>query len=125
MQEFIKKLSESKKIIKINELFIEIITDAEIKKGVNIRIFLKKIDDKIFLSDNQHTLRYMNTLYELRANDVKACINAVVKNYNFKIEKGEILSEVKLFDDINKRYNDLLICCATLANMFLFFDEPN
>src|SRR5574344_2079108 len=100
MQEIINKLTDKKKTIKIDENFIEILTDTEIESGTNARIFIKKIDNKIILTDNKNTLRFMNTKYELRAPDVKQCINDVVKHYNFIIDKGEILTEIKPTDDI-------------------------
>ncbi len=124
MKEIINSLNEEKEILKIDENFIEIKTCAEIKNGISIRAFLKKDGNKVILCDNKHTLRYMNTIYELGANDVKQCINDVVHHYNFKIEKGELKTEVNS-KNIKKRYADFLICCGTLANMFIFFDAPN
>ena len=88
MKEIINSLNEEKEILKIDENFIEI------KNGISIRAFLKKEGNKVILCDNKHTLRYMNTIYELGANDVKQCINDVVHHYNFKIEKGELKTEV-------------------------------
>lgn len=124
MKEIIEALNQSKEILKIDESFVEIKTGAEIKNGIAIRAFLKKDGNKILLCDNKHTLRYMNTLYELGAKDVKQCINDIVHQYNFKIEKGELKTEVNA-KNIRKRYADFLICCGTLANMFIFFDQPN
>lgn len=124
MEQIIRKIAESKKIVKIDDNCFEIITEAEIEKDISVRIFVKKIDGKIYLTDSKNTLRFMNTKYELRATDVKQCINDVVKYYNFIIDKGEILTELKPFDNYNKRYNDLIVCSCTLANMFIFFENP-
>jgi hypothetical protein len=124
MEQVLQKIAENKKIIKIDDNCFEIITDAEIEKDVSVKIFVKKIDNKIYLSDNQNTLRFMSTKYELKAPDVKQCINDIVKYYKFIIDKGELLTELRPFDNYNKRYNDLLVCSCTLANMFIFFENP-
>lgn len=124
MEQIIEKIIETKKTIKVDDNCFEIITEAEIEKNIAVKIFVKRIDDKIYLSDNKNTLRFMSTKYELRAPDVKQCINDIVKYYNFIIDKGEILTELKSFDNYNKRYNDLLVCSCTLANMFIFFENP-
>ncbi len=124
MQDIIKKIIDRKEIKQVNENCIEIITNAEIESGTSIRIYIKKINDKIVLTDEKNTLRFMNTRYELKAPDVKQCINDIVRHYGFIIDKGEILTELKPTDNALKRYNDLLICSATLANMFIFFDVP-
>lgn len=124
MEKIIDKISEKKKILKISENLVEIVTEAEIEHGVAVKIFVKKVNDKFYLTDDKNTLRFMSTKYELKAPDVKQCINDIVKYYKFKIEKGELLSELKPSDNFIKRYNDLLVCSCTLANMFIFFDAP-
>lgn len=124
MQDIINKIINKKEFKKIDESCVEIITNAEIENGTNIRIFIKQLNNRVILTDEKNTLRFMNTKYELKAADVKHCINDVVRHYGFVIDKGEILTELKSTDDTLKRYNDLLICSATLANMFIFFDTP-
>lgn len=125
MQEIINQVIKEKQIIKINEELTEILTEAEYEPNIKIKIFIKKIGENFYLTDNQNTLRFMSTKYELKAHDVKQCINDIVKYYGFVISKGEILTELKSNDNYIKRYNDLLICSCTLANMYIFFEDPN
>lgn len=124
MQSIIEKITDKKNILKIDENFVEIFTDVEIEKGINARAFIRKEDGKIYLTDNRNTLRYMSIKYELKAPDVKQCINDVVRHYKFIINRGEIMTELQPSDDVVTRYNDLIICSCTLANMFIFFDDP-
>lgn len=125
MQEIIDQIVKGKNFIKINEELFEILTEAEYQPAIKVKIFVKKIGEKFYITDNQNTLRFMNAKYELKAPDVKQCINDVVKHYGFVINKGEILTELKPSDNYNKKYNDLLACSFTLANMFIFFESPN
>lgn len=123
MEKIIENLIKSCEIIKIDNNFSEIKTNLEFKKGIAFRVFIKKVDDKFFITDNKNTLRYMNTIYELTSQDVKQCINDVVRTYKFKIDKGEVLGEVNALN-IKQRFFEFLICCFSLANMYVFFDEP-
>jgi hypothetical protein len=125
MEKIVDQITDKKQIIKISDDLVEIKTDMEIKKGIDVRIFVKKVNGKIYLTDNKHTLRYMNMVYELKASDVKQCINDVVNHYKFKIDKGEILTELKPNDNYVNKYNNLLVCSCTLANMLIFFDAPS
>ena len=123
MESLLENLLKPCKTIKIDNNFYEIKTNVEFKKGIALKSFIKKINGKYILTDNQNTLRFMNTLYELTSTDVKQCINDIVKKYDFKIEKGEILTEVTI-QNCNKKFFEFIICCSTLANMYIFFDEP-
>ena len=124
MEEIINLINAPRESVKIDNSLIEIKTDVEFKKGIYNRIFIKKDGETYFISDNKNTLRFMNTLYELKAKDVKDCINDIVHHYQFKIEKGEIVGQITKAN-AKKRFNEFLICTTTLANMFIFFDQPN
>lgn len=124
MEEIIKLINNQRETIKVDNTLTEIKTEVEFKKGIFNRIFIKKINDEYYITDNKNTLRYMNTLYQLTAKDVKDCINEVVHHYKFKIDKGEILGPITKIN-AKKRFNEFLICTTTLANMFIFFDQPN
>ncbi len=123
MEKLIEKITEQFNILKIDSSFFEVKMNLEIKKGIEYKIFFKKIDDKFIITDNKNALRYMNTIYNLNSTDVKNCINAVVNHYHFKINKGEIFSEVTI-ENAKKRLLEFIICYGTLVNMFLFFDDP-
>lgn len=124
MNSYINKINEQFSTISIDNNFVEIKTGLEFKKGIALRVFLKRIDGKIYLSDNKNTLRYMNTVYQLDASDVKNCINDVVNFYKVRIDKGELCMEVNI-ENVKTKFSEFLACMFTLANMYLFFDEPN
>lgn len=123
MEEVINLIQSPSSILRIDSSFVEIKTGLEFKKGIPVKIYVKKEGDKIFLTDNKNTLRFMNTTYELTARDVKKCITDIANHYHFTIERGEIKAEISSVN-AKKRYFELLTCCLTLANMFIFFDEP-
>ena len=123
MENLLKKINTSFEIITIDKNFAEIKTGLEFKKSIAVRIFLKKVQDKYILSDNKNTLRYMNTLYNLSSKDVIQCVNDIVKQYKFRINKGEIFGEITQAN-AKQRFLEMIICAQTLANMFIFFDEP-
>lgn len=125
MRKIISQIIKEKKIVNISDELTEILTETEYQPNIKVKIFIKKTGGKFYLTDNKNTLRFMSRKYELKAPDVKQCINDIVKYYGFAINKGEILSELSPGDNCNKRYNDLLICSCTLANMFIFFESPN
>ena len=116
MEEIIKLMNSERETIKIDNTLTEVKTDVEFKKGIFNRIFIKKIGDEFFITDNKNTLRFMNTLYQLTAKDVKDCINDVVHHYKFKIEKGEILGPITKLN-AKKRFNEFLICTTKSAGL--------
>ena len=124
MEKLIENISKNFETIKIDNNFVEIKTNLEFKKSFPVRVFLKKVDDKFYISDNKNTLRYMNTIYNLSSKDVIQCINDIVNHYRFKIDKGEILGEINA-ENAKRRFLDFIVCCQSLANMFIFFDDPN
>ena len=123
METLLDNLSKEFETIKIDKTFIEIKTNLEFKKGINLRVFIKKIEDKYILTDNKNTLRYMNTLYNLSSKDVIQCVNDIVNHYKLRIDKGEIFGEVTE-NNIKRKFLEFISCLEMLANMFLFFDEP-
>lgn len=125
MKNIVNTLLTTNKIFKINDDLYRIETNAILNESFTLQLFLKKENNIIKLSDNKQILKYMNELYELSANDVKKCINDVLRFYNFKLIKGEIFTEINSENEIKKRYNDFIMCTAQLINMFIFFDIPN
>lgn len=124
MNTILEAITSKNKIYKINDNLYRIDTNAVLNESLNLQVYIKKENDIIILSDNKQIIKYMNELYELSSNDVKKCINDVLKLYNFKLVKGEIFTEIDTLDEIKKRYNDFIMCSAQLINMFIFFDEP-
>lgn len=124
MEKLIENISKNFEIIKIDNNFVEIKTNLEFKKSFPVRVFLKKVDDKFYISDNKNTLRYMNTTYNLSSKDVIQCINDIINHYRFRVSKGELLAEITA-QNAKRRFLEFIVCCQTLANMFIFFDEPN
>lgn len=123
MKEILKKLSEANKVYKHNDNLFEIETNVMLG-NFKLRVFVKKDGDKLLLTDNKTTLKFMNDLYELKSVDVKKCINDILKLYNFNLSKGEIFSEIST-DILKSRYMELIICVSQLVNMYVFFDTPN
>lgn len=123
MENIINRIIDKKQAIKINDNCFEIKTKAEFEPGIEAKIFLKKVDGKFYLSDEKNTLRFMNSKYNLQSTDVQQSIEDIVRFYNFRIEKGELIGEISHIDDVQKRYNNMLICSFTLANMLIFFES--
>ena len=124
MESLLENISKSFETIKIDNNFVEIKTNLEFKKSLPVRVFLKKVDDKFYISDNKNTLRYMNTIYNLSRKDVIQCINDTINHYRFRVSKGELLGEITA-QNAKRRFLEFIVCCQTLANMFIFFDDPN
>ena len=124
MEKLLENISKSFETIKIDNNFVEIKTNLEFKKSVPVRVFLKKVNEKPYISDNKNTLRYMNTIYNLSSKDVIQCINDIVNHYRFRVSKGELLGEITA-QNAKRRFLDFIVCCQSLANMFIFFDDPN
>ena len=124
MEKLLENISKSFETIKIDNNFVEIKTNLEFKKSVPVRVFLKKVNEKFYVSDNKNTLRYMNTIYNLSSKDVIQCINDIINHYRFRVSKGELLGEITA-QNAKRRFLDFIVCCQTLANMFIFFDDPN
>ena len=124
MESLLENISKSFETIKIDNNFVEIKTNLEFKKSVPVRVFLKKVNEKPYISDNKNTLRYMNTIYNLSSKDVIQCINDIVNHYRFRVSKGELLGEITA-QNAKRRFLDFIVCCQSLANMFIFFDDPN
>ena len=102
----------------------EIVTGAKINARNPIKIYLVEDSGVIKLSDKKNTLKYMNTLYELKAPDVKNCISAVVKIYGFSIVSGELFATVRSEESVKELMYNYIICVGQLANMYAFFDKP-
>ena len=124
MEKLIKKLNSAYAIKKINENMYEINNNITVFNNIDVKIYIKKEENKIFLTDRKNIVKNMNNIYELASKDVKSCINEVLKFYNFKLSKGEISTEVTE-ENIVQKYYDFIMCYAQLINMFLFFDDPN
>ena len=75
-------------------------------------------------SDKKNTLKFMNTLYELKSPDVKNCIAAVVKIYGFSIVSGELFATIRSEESIKETFYNFIICIGQLVNMYAFFDKP-
>lgn len=125
MKNILNTIMTGNKIYKINEDLYRIETNAVLNESFTLQLFIKRDENGIKLCDNKQILRYMNDLYELTSNDVKKCINDILKLYDFKLVKGEIFTEIDEKADVKKRYMDLIMCAAQLINMYVFFDAPN
>lgn len=110
------------KNIGVNEY--EIVTGAKINSRNPIKIYLVDEDGVLKLSDKKNTLKFMNTLYELKSPDVKNCISAVVKIYGFSIVSGELFATIRSEEGIKELLYNYIICVGQLANMYAFFDKP-
>ena len=112
----------SVKNIAVNEY--EIITGAKINAKNPIKIYLVMDGDAIKLSDKKGTLKFMNSIYELKAPDVRNCISAVVKIYGFTINAGELNAVIRSEESLKEIFYNFIICIGQLVNMYAFFDKP-
>ena len=67
----------------------------------------------------------MHNIYELKAPDVRNCINAVLRVYGFKLSNGMIFVEIPNETVLEKRVFDMIMCIGQLVNMYAFFDAPD
>lgn len=118
------KLNDLVDFEKVNDDEFKINTDAKFLNGKNIELRVVKNGTKFYLTDNKSTLKYMNELYELKSTDVKNCIQAVLKIYNFSMSAGQIQIEIKQEKQIRQLVFDMIMCIGQLANMYAFFEKP-
>lgn len=102
----------------------EIQTGARFENNKMLPVFLTFENDEWLLTDKKETLKYMNEMYDLKSEDVKKCIVAVVKIYGFNIRAGALTCEIKDEKEIQKKLFDFIMCIGQLSNMYAFFDEP-
>ena len=118
----ISKMAVVKNIAK-NEY--EILTGAKINGSTPIKMHLV-LDSKgtAKFTDKKTTLKFMNSMYELKAPDVKNCIASVVKVYGFSITSGELVATITSESSLKETFYNFIICIGQLANMYAFFDKP-
>ena len=107
-----------------NENEWQVKTGAKFENGKSIEIYLIKEGKKWYLTDRKSTLKYMNSVYDLKSNDVKSCIMSVIKIYGFYISGGELCCELENENEVQKQVFDFIMCISQLANMYAFFDKP-
>lgn len=122
---FLENLKSSIVFKEINDTSAQIITQAKMPNGKYIALALEKIDGKWILSDKKQTIKFMNTLYELKAPDVISCINNVTKIYKIKIKDFSLTYELEDEKSLVNKVFEFVMCIAQLVNMFAFFDAPN
>ena len=102
----------------------EIVTGAKINARNPIKMYLVEDAGTLKFSDKKNTLKFMNTLYELKSPDVKNCIAAVVKIYGFSIVSGELFATIRSEESVKETFYNFIICIGQLVNMYAFFDKP-
>ena len=107
-----------------NENEWQVKTGAKFENGKSIEIYLIKEGKKWYLTDRKSTLKYMNSVYDLKSNYVKNCIMSVIKIYGFYISGGELCCELENENEVQKQVFDFIMCISQLANMYAFFDKP-
>lgn len=118
------QLAKVAKIKKINDKEYEIITEAKINAKTPIKMFLYNTSNGVIIGDKKNTLKYMNSLYELKSPDVKGCIASVIKIYGFSIISGELTANILSEKFALETFYNYIICVGQLANMYAFFDKP-
>ena len=114
------------KLIKISENEYEVKHGATFRDGSPIKVKIVKELNTFLFSDDQCTLKYMNEHYELKKSaDVKMCIANVVKLYGFSIQGGKLLAKIGNESEIINKFFDFINCIVQLANMHVFFDNPD
>ncbi len=121
---FQEAINNSLKLVEIAPNEWKVMCDASFIDGKPLDIRLITNGTKWFFTDKKQTLKYMNELYELGANDVKACISSVLKVYGFSIQSGSLLAEIPSASSIMDKFFDYIMCVGQLTNMYAFFDEP-
>lgn len=124
IEELSNLLSKSTKIQKLGENIFKIETGATFLNGQPLNFVLEQKENRWFLTDGKTTMKYMNELYELKADDVKMCIKTVLKIYGFSMQSATIVTEITNPDFFIQKYYDMIMCIGQLANMFAFFDKP-
>lgn len=109
---------------KINDKEFKLKSNARFMNGKDIELKIVCENSRFYLTDNKITLKYMNDLYDLKSLDVKNCIQAVLKIYNFSMSAGEIRVEIKHENTITSLVFDMIMCIGQLANMYAFFEKP-
>ena len=121
----LNKLGDTFKYDKVNDKEYKITLGAKITPKTPIEIYLEQNDAGTFyFTDHKATLKYMSQIYELKSPDVKNCIAAVVKIYNFNISSGEIIANIRSESLLIETFYNFVICIGQLANMYAFFDKP-
>lgn len=118
------KLSKVASVKSVDQGVYEIVTGAKINSKTPIKIYLIEDADGVKLSDKKNTLKYMNSLYELKSPDVKNCIMSVLRIYGFSISSGELVALIKDGVNVLEVFYNYIICIGQLANMYAFFDQP-
>ena len=108
--------------VSVNEY--EIKTKAAFQNGEDIKIYLVNEGSVWYLTDKKNTLKYMNSIYDLKAPDVKNCIAAVIKIYGFTISAGALRINITDEIDLQMKLFDFIMCTGQLVNMYAFFDKP-
>ena len=117
------KLNKIATVKNLDKNEYEIITGAKIDDKNPIKMFLIEKDGQIKFSDKKSTLKFMNELYELKSQDVKNCISAVIKIYGFSIKSGELFANISSEIKLLETFYNYIICIGQLANMYAFFDK--
>ena len=124
IKKLVSILKEVAEVNKINDNEYEVVTQAKITSKNPIKIYLVNDNFSIKLVDKKNTLKYMNKIYELKSNDVKNCISAVIKLYGFMISSGELVGIVRSEESLLEMLYNFIICVGQLTNMYVFFDKP-
>ena len=90
-----------------NENEWQVKTGAKFENGKSIEIYLIKEGKKWYLTDRKSTLKYMNSVYDLKSNDVKSCIMSVIKIYGFYISGGELCCELANENEVQKLSSEI------------------
>ena len=124
MEEIIAVLNKSNIIVKSKDNIYQLIIPAKVNENLDIeyKIYIENNDKGYKLTDKKNILKSMNEIYELSSNDVKQCINDVLKFYNFSLVKGEIFCEITKENCLQRLFN-LIQVYSQLINMFIFFNN--
>lgn len=117
-------ISDMFRLEKVSEGTFRIVSDATFFDNSPLELMLLEEAGGTLLTDNKSTIKYMNKLYELGANDVKKCISLIIKAYSFKMRGGEIICDVSSPSKLSASILNMIQCCTQMANMFIFFDKP-
>ena len=119
-----KTLSTLFSFKKVKENEFHIYTFGMYPNKTPIVLFLEQVKNGWVLSDKKQTLKFMNTIYELKAPEVRSSINSILRAYGLKLQNGMIYIEIANEKNLANRIFDFIMCIGQLSNMYVFFESP-
>lgn len=109
--------------MKEKEVF-EVATQIMLYKNIPFVFYVEKIDGGYRVSDHKLVCTFLSKIFDLGSDDVKNCIQEVLKINRVFFKKGEIFVNVKEEHNLNFFVSNFLVAVCQLIRMQAFFDKP-